>query len=42
MRNINAECILKQNNENFDGIYEIRFNDKLECTYFKSWEMKDE
>jgi len=37
-----AEWILKQNNENFDGIYEIRFNDKLECTYFKSWEMKDE
>ena len=34
-----AEWILKQNNQEFDGIYEIKFNDKLECVYFKSWEM---
>ena len=25
--------------EVFDGIYEIKFNDNLECIYFKSWEM---
>ncbi len=36
-----AEWILKQNDENYDGIYEIKFNDKLECIYFKSWEMTD-
>lgn len=30
---------LEQNNDIYDGIYEIRFNDKLECIYFKSWEM---
>ena len=34
-----AEWILKQNNINYDGIYEIKFNDELECIYFKSWEM---
>lgn len=37
-----AQRILKQNNQNFDGIYEIKFNENLECIYFKSWEMKDE
>lgn len=31
--------ILKQNNEDYDGIYEIKFNNNLECIYFKSWEM---
>lgn len=35
-----AEWILKQNRELYDGIYEIKFNDNLECIYFKSWEMK--
>ncbi len=34
-----AEWFLKQNNEEYDGIYEIKFNDNLECIYFKSWEM---
>lgn len=34
-----AEWILKQNDEEFDGIYEIKFNNNLECIYFKSWEM---
>lgn len=34
-----AEWLLKQNNQDFDGIYEIKFNDILECIYFKSWEM---
>ena len=34
-----AEWLLKQNDEEYDGIYEIRFNENLECIYFKSWEM---
>lgn len=34
-----VEWILKQNNDNYDGIYEIKFNNNLECIYFKSWEM---
>lgn len=34
-----VEWILKQNDEEYDGIYEIRFNENLECIYFKSWEM---
>ena len=34
-----AEWLLKQNNQEFDGIYEIKFNTNLECVYFKSWEM---
>lgn len=34
-----AQWILKQNDEDYDGIYEIKFNDNLDCIYFKSWEM---
>lgn len=34
-----AEWYLEQNNNVFDGIYEIKFNNELECVYFKSWEM---
>ena len=34
-----VEWILKQNDEEYDGIYEIKFNKKMECIYFKSWEM---
>ena len=34
-----AEWLLKQNEQEFDGIYEIKFNNNLECVYFKSWEM---
>ncbi len=37
-----AHWTLKQNNQNFDGIYEIKFNENLECIYFKSWEMQSE
>lgn len=37
-----AEWILKQNNQNYDGIYEIKFNENLECIYFKSLEMTNE
>lgn len=35
-----AQWILKQNDTDYDGIYEIKFNDNLKCIYFKSWEMK--
>ena len=35
-----VEWFLKQNNQEVDGIYEIKFNDNLECIYFKSWEME--
>lgn len=34
-----VEWVLKQNDEEYDGIYEIKFNENLECIYFKSWEM---
>lgn len=34
-----VEWLLKQNDIDYDGIYEIKFNDYLECIYFKSWEM---
>ena len=34
-----ANWYLEQNNDIYDGIYEIRFNDNYECIYFKSWEM---
>lgn len=37
-----VQWILKQNNEDYDGIYEIKFNNNLECIYFKSWEMVKE
>ena len=30
---------LKQNDIDYDGIYEIKFDDELNCIYFKSWEM---
>lgn len=36
-----VQWILKQNDINYDGIYEIKFNENLECVYFKSWEMND-
>ena len=34
-----AEWLLKQNNQEYDGIYEIKFNESFVCIYFKSWEM---
>lgn len=34
-----TQWILKQNDIDYDGIYEIKFNTNLECIYFKSWEM---
>ena len=36
-----VEWILKQNDENYDGIYEIKFDESLNCVYFKSWEMSN-
>lgn len=36
-----VEWILEQNDELYDGVYEIKFNDQLECIYFKSWEMSN-
>lgn len=35
-----VEWLLKQDNQDFAGVYEIKFNDNLECIYFKSWEME--
>ena len=34
-----VEWYLEQNEEIYDGVYELKFNSNLECTYFKSWEM---
>ena len=34
-----ANWYLEQNNDVYDGIYQIMFNDENECIYFKSWEM---
>ena len=34
-----ANWYLEQNDDIFDGNYEIRFNNEKECIYFKSWEM---
>ncbi len=34
-----VEWLLEQNDICHDGIYEIKFNNDLECIYFKSWEM---
>ena len=34
-----ARWILKQNDKDYDGIYEVKFDNNLECIYFKSWEM---
>ena len=35
-----VEWIFKRDLEEFDGIYEIKFNRDRECIYFKSWEMQ--
>lgn len=36
-----VEWLFESEMTTFDGIYEIKFNDKLECIYFKSWEMEE-
>ncbi len=35
-----VEWIFERDITTYDGIYEIKFNDNLECIYFKSWEME--
>lgn len=37
-----VEWLFEEDITEFNGIYEIKFNDNLECIYFKSWEMKKE
>lgn len=34
-----VEWYLEQNDDIYDGIYEIKFNENNECIYFKSWEV---
>lgn len=36
-----VEWIFARDVKVFDGIYEIKFNDSLDCVYFKSWEMEN-
>ena len=35
-----AEWLFEKDTTIFNGIYEIKFNDNLDCIYFKSWEME--
>ena len=35
-----VEWLFERNTTTFSGIYEIKFNDELDCVYFKSWEME--
>lgn len=35
-----VEWIFKTNTVTFNGVYEIKFNQNLDCIYFKSWEME--
>ena len=35
-----VEWIFEEGKTEFTGIYEIKFNDNLECIYFRSWEME--
>ena len=35
-----VEWLFERDVKVFDGIYEIRFNEELECVYFRSWEME--
>lgn len=36
-----VEWLFEEDMTAYDGIYEIKFNDNLECIYFKSWEMEN-
>lgn len=36
-----VEWFFKRDIHEFNGIYEIRFNDDYECIYFRSWEMEN-
>lgn len=35
-----VEWLFKRDKEEFDGIYEIKFNCDKQCVYFRSWEMQ--
>jgi len=35
-----VEWLFERDIKVYDGIYEIKFNDNLDCVYFKSWEME--
>ena len=35
-----VEWIFERDTTIYNGIYEIKFNDSLNCMYFKSWEME--
>lgn len=35
-----VEWMFERDVKRFDGVYEIKFNNELECIYFKSWEME--
>lgn len=35
-----VEWMFEEGKREFSGIYEIKFNNNLECIYFKSWEME--
>ena len=35
-----VEWLFEKDTTTFNGIYEIKFNNNLECIYFKSWEME--
>lgn len=37
-----TEWIFEKDTTEFNGIYEIRFNNNLDCIYFRSWEMENE
>lgn len=39
-RTVIVNWLFQSDGTEFDGIYEIKFNDKNECIYFKSWEME--
>ena len=35
-----VEWLFERDITTYNGIYEIKFDDNLECIYFKSWEME--
>ena len=36
-----VEWLFERDITKYSGIYEIKFNDNLECIFFRSWEMED-
>ena len=35
-----VEWLFERDITTYNGIYEVKFDDNLECIYFKSWEME--